>query len=309
MQDRFALKDIAAFVRVLELGSFKAAAHDLSLTPSALTQRLQKLEDAVGARLIDRTTRTVAVTAVGRAFLPSARRLLDQFDRSITDLQDMIHARGGRVTIASLISIATYVLPPALARFSAAYPDVSVRTIDDSEQDIAEYVRRGDAEFAVDMRTSDADDDPELSITPIMEDRFVLACRTGHPLAAGGPVGWDRLADMPIVTLGARSGTSRLLTDRLPERARALNWRYEVQHLSTMIGFIEAGIGVGIAPELAMRAIAGRPISYRPIVDPAFSRTVLLVERRGATLSPSASALKAMLLEEFSGAPCSIASR
>ena len=88
-----------------------------------------------------------------------------------------------------------------------------------------------------------------------------------------------------------------------------MNWRYEVQHLSTMIGFIEAGIGVGIAPELAMRAIAGRPISYRPIVDPAFSRTVLLVERRGATLSPSASALKAMLLEEFSGAPCSIASR
>ncbi|MEQ9122673.1 MAG: LysR family transcriptional regulator, partial [Alphaproteobacteria bacterium] len=76
MHDRFGLKEIAAFVRIVELGGFKAAAQELHVTPSALTQRLQKLEEAVGARLVDRTTRTVAATAVGRAFLPEARRMI-----------------------------------------------------------------------------------------------------------------------------------------------------------------------------------------------------------------------------------------
>jgi len=299
MHDRISLKEIKVFVRVMELGSFKEAARELHLTPSALTQRLQKLEAAIGARLVDRTTRTVAATAVGRSFLPSAKRLLAQFEQSVADLQDVIQIRGGRVTIASLISIATYVLPGALARFSEDHPSVGVRVIDDSEQDIAEYVRRGEAEFAVDMRMAEAEADPDLALTPIMEDHFVLACRSDHPLAEGGPVRWESLGGMPVVTLGPRSGTSRLLAAHLPAARHNPDWRYEVQHLSTMIGFIEAGIGVGIVPGLAMRAVAGRQLVHRPLVAPDFSRTVVLVQRRGASLSPGAEHLRDLLIDEF----------
>ena len=293
------LKEIEVFVKVIRRGGFKDVARELNITQSALTQRLQKLEDALGAKLIDRTTRAVAPTAVGRSFLPAAERLLAQFEQSMADLEDFIQVRHGRITIASLISVATYVLPPALARFSARHPGVGVRVIDDSEQDIAQHVRRGEAEFAVDMRTDTADDDRDLSYHPVMEDRFVLACRADHPLATGGPVAWADLADMPVVMLGPRSGTSRLLDRHLPKGPRQRPWRYEVQHLSTMIGFIEGGLGVGVVPVMAMRALAGRPLVHRPLTAPDLSRTVALIERRDATLSPAAEHLKALLLEEF----------
>jgi len=296
MHDRFGLKEIAAFLRIVELGGFKAAAQELHVTPSALTQRLQKLEDALGARLVDRTTRTVAATAVGRAFLPEARRMIGQFDRAVADLEDMIQARGGRVTIASLISIATHVLPRVLGRFSAASPDVSVRVLDDAEREIAEYVRQGDAEFAIDMLAGEADSD--LAATVLMEDPFVLACPAGHPLAAGGPLRLEDLAGQSIVTLGARTGTSRLLLGRLEATGRPLPWRYEVQHLSTLIGFVEAGVAVGLAPRLAMRPLAGRRLAHRPLDEPGLNRTVALIERQGATLSPSAARLKELVLEE-----------
>lgn len=293
------LKEIEVFVKVIRLGSFKEAARDLNVTQSALTQRLQKLEDALGARLIDRTTRTLAPTAVGLSFLSAAERLLAQYDQSIADIRDFIQVRHGRVTIASLISIATYVLPQAILRFSEAHPEVRIRVIDDAEQDIAEHVRRGDAEFGIDMRTGDEADDPELVFTGVMEDRFVLACHPDHPLAGGGPVAWEALADMPVVMLGPRSGTSRLLASRLPAATRQLAWRYEVQHLSTMIGFLEAGAGVGIVPVMAMRAMEGRALVQRPLVSPELSRTVAIIERRDASLSPAAERLKALLLEEF----------
>lgn len=301
MRTDFGLKEIDVFVKVVELGSFVKAARELRLTQSALTQRLKKLEDALGARLIDRTTRTVSPTAIGQNFLPAARRLLAQFERTVADLQDVIDIRGGRVTIASLISVATNILPAVLERFGARHPTVRVRVLDESEQDIVEHVRRGDAEFAIDMEMDAPDAD--LIFTTVMQDRFVMACRRDHPLAAGGPVRWEALTDMPVVTLGQRSGTSRLLYAQLPRAENNLAWRYEVQHLSTKMAFIEAGLGVGIIPEMSMQththAGAGSALVYRPLVEPDLSRSIVIVERRAATLSPAAAALKEALIAEF----------
>ena len=293
----YLLKEIDVFVKIIELGSFKAAAQQLHLTQSAMTQRLKKLEGTLGARLIDRTTRTVSATAVGQSFLPVAKRMLMQFEQSMDDLKDLIQARTGQVTIASLISVATYVLPGALRRFGDDHPNVGVRVLDDSEQEISAYVRRGEAEFAIHMQT--ATSDPDLITTPIIEDRYVLICRPDHPLASRRAIAWEALDAMPLVTLGTRSGTSRLLLARFANSLRGTNWRYEVQHLSTLIGFIEAGLGVGVVPAMAMRGNAGRHLVQRALVKPSFRRTVVLMQRRGIELSPAAESLKTYLLSEF----------
>jgi DNA-binding transcriptional LysR family regulator len=116
-------------------------------------------------------------------------------------------------------------------------------------------------------------------------------------------VPWEALTDMPVVTLGQRSGTSRLLYGQLPKARNNLAWRYEVQHLSTKMAFIEAGLGVGIIPEMSMQtqtqAGAGGALVYRPLVDPDFARSIVIVERRDATLSPAAAALKTALIAAF----------
>ena len=297
MRGDFGLKEIDVFVKVVEFGSFVKAARELHLTQSALTQRLKKLEDALGARLIDRTTRTVAPTAVGETFLPAARRMLAQFEQSVADIKDVIDIRGGRVTIASLISVASTILPAVLRDFGTEHPAVRVRVLDESEQDIVEHVRRGDAEFAIDMEMDAPDDD--LIVTPVMKDRFVMACRRDYPLAEGGPVSWEALADMPVVTLGQRSGTSRLLYAQLPKAQNSLAWRYEVQHLSTKMAFVEAGLGVGIIPEMSMQTSPDGALVYRPLAGPELARRIVLVERKDATLSPAAAALKDALMTAF----------
>lgn len=293
----YLLKEIDVFVKVVELGSFKAAAEELSLTQSAMTQRLKKLEDALGVRLVDRTTRSVSPTAVGARFLPMAKRMILQFEQSMQDLDDLIRVRKGQVTIASLISVATYILPAALRSFGAAHPDVGVRVLDDAEQEIAGYVQRGEAEFAIDMQTPANGHD--LTSTKLMRDRYVLACPAGHSLASRRAVPWQALADMPLVTLGSRSGTSRLFPARPEGKAHAGAWRYEVQHLSTLMGFVEAGLGVGIVPAMAIEGRTGGTIVHRRLVEPDLRRTIVMVQRRGVELSPAAQILKSSLLAAF----------
>ena len=293
----YLLKEIGVFVRIVELGSFKAAAEDLHLTQSAMTQRLKKLEDTLGVRLVDRTTRSVAPTAVGRSFLPVARRMLMQFEQSMEDLRNLIQARTGQVTISSLISVATYVLPSALRRFRDDHPNVGVRILDDAEQEIAAHVLRGEAEFGIDMQT--ASPDPAIAVTPLMEDRYVLVCRADRADAGAGPVTWREIVEMPLVTLGSRSGTNRLLHSLWSVSPGAANRQIEVQHLSTLVGAVEGGLGVGIVPALAMRGRTDGVLVQRPLVEPDLRRNVVLVQRRGIELSPAADRLRAAILSAF----------
>jgi DNA-binding transcriptional LysR family regulator len=104
---------------------------------------------------------------------------------------------------------------------------------------------------------------------------------------------------LPLVLLGARSGTNRLLVSHLAGVSYSNKWRYEVQHLSTLIGMVEAGVGVGIVPELAMRARSAPRLVQRRLVDPDFTRTIVLVERQATELSPAAEKLKSVVVETF----------
>ena len=287
---QYLLKEIAVFVRIAERGSFRAAGEDLHLTQSAMTQRLKKLEAALDVRLLDRTTRHVAPTPVGLSFLPIARRMLMQFDQCMADLGDLIHARTGQVKIASLISVATCVLPGVLKRFGEDHPNVDVRVIDDAERQIAAHVLHGDADFGIDMKTDETR--PDLVETPLIEDRYVLICRSDHPLASSSPIAWDALHSVPLITLGARSGTNRLMLNRLAGSPPGSRWRYEVQHLSTLMAMVEEGIGVGIAPELTIGKPSATSVVRRALVKPEFTRTIVLVERRDVELSPAARELR-----------------
>src|SRR3546814_8428027 len=101
-----------------------------------------------------------------------------------------------------LISVATGTLRALLCRFAGRKLRGGVRILDESEQEIVQYVRRGEAEFAVDMLT--VEPAPDLAVTPLLDDEFVLACRDDHPLASGGAMPWSALSEMPVIALGSR---------------------------------------------------------------------------------------------------------
>nr|WP_295378108.1 LysR family transcriptional regulator [Pseudoxanthomonas sp.] len=277
--------DLRAFLLVSETRSFHRAAETLHLSQPALSRRIQKLEQSVGAPLLERTTRSVVPTAVGQDLLPLVRRMLEEFDGSLFSLRGSDEHRGGQVTIACLPTAAFYFLPRVIARFHEDQPHVRFRILDLPATEGLQAVERGEVEFGINFMGSSH---PELAFDALLEDPFVLACRRDHPLARKRRIHWSDLAPYPLITVHRTSGNRTLLEGALARENLRLNWFYEVTHLSTSLGLVEAGVGISVLPRMATPQGEHPILVTRPLGHPEVSRTIGVVRRRGAQLSPAA---------------------
>lgn len=293
MNINFESLDLRAFVAIVDLGGFHRAAAALNLSQPALSRRIQRLEEAVGTPLLERTTRRVALTTMGREMLPLVRRMLEEFDSSLFAMRDLGSRRTGQVTLACVPTAAFYFLPSVIARFHALYPGIRFRILDLSANEGLESVARGEVEFGINLLGSS---DPDLAFDALIEDPFVLACRRDHPLAKKRTVTWKDIEGAPLVAVSRSSGNRMLLDAALVKTGVTLRWSYEVNHLSTSLGLVEAGLGVSVLPRLATPQGEHPIIVTRAIGAPHVSRTIGVVRRRGAQLSPPAERFLAMLL-------------
>lgn len=285
--------DLRAFLSVVELESFHRAADALHLSQPALSRRIQKLEQAIGAPLLERTTRHVSATALGTELVPLVRRMLEEFDGSLFAVRDVGVNRGGLVTIACLPTAAFYFLPTVIRQFNEEYPYIRFRILDLPATDGLQAVARGEVEFGINiMGTSD----PDLIFDRLVEDPFVLAARKDHPLAAKPAVGWAELEPYHLITVHRSSGNRTLLDAALAKSNIKLRWFYEVTHLSTSLGLVEAGLGISVLPRMATPQDDHPFLITRPIRNPEISRTIGVVRRRGGTLSPAAERFLEMLM-------------
>ncbi len=178
--------DLRVFVRVMDRGSFSAAAEDLGLTPSAVSKLISRLEDRLGARLLERSTRRLALTPEGETFLTRARRIVAEIEEAEAEVMRVRGAPRGRLRINSGTAFGLHQLTPALADFLARYPEINV----------------------------------ELSITDrlvdLIEEQADIAVRSGH--LPEGPFVQRKIADLQRVICASpaylkRRGTPRKAAD------------------------------------------------------------------------------------------------
>jgi DNA-binding transcriptional LysR family regulator len=289
MSMNFDLGDLRAFIAVAELASFRAAAETIHLSQPALSRRIDKLEEALGVRLFDRDTRNVEPTAVGRDFARKARALLDDLDSILLGVRDVAANRWGQVTLASIPSTVHYFLPAVLRRYHARFPRIRVRIIDDSANEVLSAVVHGEAELGLNMIGSD---EPAIDFEPLLTEPFVAACRRDHPLARQRSVTWAELTRYDFMTVDKASGNRLTLDLALATARNRPQPCFESRHVSTLVGFVESGLGVAAVPRLSMPR-KGHPLLAS--VDPEVTRTVGLIKRRGRSLSPAAHHLYEML--------------
>ncbi len=128
--------DLKAFVTIAERGSFSVAARTLAISPSALSQRMREFEARLGVRLLNRTTRSVALTDRGQALFNDIVPLFSGFDQALADLTAEEQVAGLLRLNLSRVA-ATYLLAPHLNAFNTAYPSVTLDiTIEDTFSDI-----------------------------------------------------------------------------------------------------------------------------------------------------------------------------
>ena len=290
------LKHLRAFVEVARQGSFTRAAGALFVSQPALTVIINQFEEFSGLRLFDRTTRRVWLTKDGRDFLPSAERVVEEFDAAVLGLSAVAERRRGRVTLATLPSVAIRLLPGILKKFTERHPAISVHLHDSNASGVQRRVERGEVDFGIASRW---EDNAELRFEALLRDRFGLVCRPDHPLAKSGePLAWSELAGYPFLGLARDTGIWPLLNgiDGLPDSVRRP--LYEVANIATLEGMLQAGLGITVLPELALPRAHAPALMFRPLVGPALRREICVIRRHGRSLSPAAQRMLELIQAE-----------
>jgi len=284
----FDLNDLLAFRAVAELANFRKAAESVHLSQPAFSRRIDKLEQALGVRLLERTTRRVELTTVGREFERRVRHLLDELDNTLLGIRGVAATRMGEVTVACVPSTVNYYLSQVIRRYHEDSPKVRVKVLDAGANEALAAVARGEADFGINFMGSQEGD---LDFTPLIEERFVAACRRDHPMAKMRRVTWSQLSEYDYIAVSRTSGNRLLLDQALVGVPGLPQSIYETQHVTTMLGLVEAGLGVAAVPSMAMPG-ADHPLLVQvPLVEPVVTRKIGLIRRRGRSLSPAAQQL------------------
>jgi DNA-binding transcriptional LysR family regulator len=280
----FDLQQLQAFVAVADKGGFRPAAEDLHLSPAALSRRVDRLEQLLGARLFQRTTRSVRLTHVGESFLARARAALDDLESAVLGIHEISARHAGRVTVACLPSGAVTQMPRAIAGFAKLMPHVRVRVIDGGMNEVAASVLSGEADFGVGFAGAL---DAALGFEPLFDDSYVLAIRRDHPLSRKRSPKLADFAQERWLAVARTSGNRQLLDEYFAASRRAPQAWLEVSHVSTLLAMVEAGLGVGIVPTMALDA-KHHLVKGLALADVRLKRRIGLITPASGRLTPLA---------------------
>lgn len=284
-------RQLQAFVALARLRSFTRAAAECHLSQPAFSALIQGLEQAVGVRLFERSTRHVALTVEGEVFERSAAPLLAQLQQALAELRDHAQLRRGKVSLALLPSLAAGWLPDLLGRFRALYPGVELQVADVLSEPCVARVREGQADLAIATVRVDT---PELRAEPFSSDRFHLVCPKGHELLDRPRLTPRDLQPFPFIHLARHSSVRQLLDAAVhPLQMQTL---MEVEQLATVMGMVRAGLGLSVVPGFSLFHFKHPGLATRELRWKGLHRQLFLIRRRDRELSTAARALYELML-------------
>jgi DNA-binding transcriptional LysR family regulator len=284
MQINLSSRTLHAFLTLVECRQFNHAADRCNISQSAFSQLITRLEDQLGVRLFERSTRSVSLTPEGELLVPVARRMLDDIASITADLS--AHAKGlrGKAAFAAVPTLADNWLPRVIADFQERFPGMWVQFFDVTTQPSLELVRRGSAEFALNVRAAESE---ELEVQHLFSKRFFLVCPPDHRLASRKRIAMKDLAGCSYINSNKHGAIWPYLSPFM-DGVPLVDTGLEVGHFSTLAGLIANGLGVSVVPEFSVPQFRYRGLTAIAISDKNLTCPVLMVKRRGHRLSEAA---------------------
>ncbi|MGO4604084.1 LysR substrate-binding domain-containing protein [Terrabacter sp. 2YAF2] len=280
------LRRLRLLREVSRLGSLTAAAAEMSFTTSAVSQQVTKLEREMGVALLERHPRGAVLTEAGRALL----RYADDIDRIIeaarAEMDEFAGLRRGQLRVGTFPTVGASLMPEVVLAFRARHPEVAVTVVSARRAGLIDRLKRRDIELTLlwDYPWQRIKDE-ELATVTLMSDPTLLLLPREHELAHARAARVEDLRDQQWIVRDEHpvADVLRRLCQAAgfePSVAFAANDYQETQ------GMVAAGIGIALAPQLALSAL--RPDVVAVPLESSPSRRILLAQLAGRHLSPSA---------------------
>jgi DNA-binding transcriptional LysR family regulator len=244
------LSQLRALVAIADCGNFSEAALEMDLSQSTVSHAIANLEEELGVVLLQRGRHGAQLTPVGERITTYARQVLDLLTTMASEADQAKGLQGGTLRIASFRSVATHVIPGAIARLHSRYPNVVVNLIEmDELHELKQSLQKGEADIAV----AEVIYGEGFESVHIFDDEYVALLPPSYSLCSAS-LSLEDLRQFPII--GSTHSTCGLrVNNQLASLERPLKVAYRIRHDSSMVAMVQQGLGVAILPRLAAEPV------------------------------------------------------
>jgi DNA-binding transcriptional LysR family regulator len=286
-------RQLRAFVLVAQHLNFTRAAEALFITPAGLSLLIRELENQLGFRLFDRTTRHVALTAQGRQLLAATRRSLEELDGALSRIGQTARQASHTLSVGAGQLVAANILPQAIKQFRGDRPEVRIEIFDADPGTILQKVRGGTLDLGLgSFKLGAVKNTPGIRRT--MFFRFsLMVIRPDSPTALRRTsTTWSALKGERLILPSPMRAT---IDQHLAQAGVSSAPTMVVNRFDTLIALVEAGEGTGIVPSFALPACQRRNVVMSRLINPTVPVELFQIQHRGRKLSPAAEDFTAFL--------------
>ena len=281
------LRHLRYFLAVAEALNFTKAAAQLRVAQPALSRRVQDLEDEIGVDLLKRSPRGVTLTAEGKLFLEKTRHLLKLADESVEQVRALARGQSGDLHIGYSPSPTVEILPPALAAFQKAFPNVNVLLHDASQRELAEGLQNGTLELAITPGTANLQI-AGIEFEVLRSYPFCVALAPMHPLTRLKAIPLEKVGAEPMVGFARKD-----YPDFMPMIERIFlplgvkpRLAVECDSASSLITAVETGRGIAVTIPV-FKIVSGKRLVFRPIAGSKEVISVGIARAKNGDVTPA----------------------
>jgi DNA-binding transcriptional LysR family regulator len=284
-------RQLRAFRLAAQHRSFARAAEALYITPSGLSVLIKELENRVGFRLFDRTTRHVELTPDGRQLLAVIQRSLEELDLAIANIGRSAKGTRESISLGTTPLVAANILPPAMREFRILRPDLQIQLFDADLPTLIQMVEAGKLDMSLGIFRAM----PDVRRDPFFRFSFMVARAAKGDAQPRKTTSWSALEGETLISLSPGHPHQQLIDKHLAQAGVKVRTRSVVNLLDTQIALVEAEEGIAIIPSFGMPACRHRKVTVSQLTNPIVRFDFHMICRRGKELPAGADEFTAFL--------------
>jgi DNA-binding transcriptional LysR family regulator len=290
-------RQLETVLALAEYGSFIAAAALLKTSQPAVTRTIKHVEEVLGIKLFDRSTRSVHITPAGKEFVGVAGRMLNDLKITIRSMRELSDQRRGQIIIASIVSVANGKLPGLVSAYRLDYPGIEIHVRDGAYDAVMEEVRSGAADFGITYLANLPD---SFTSVPLGTEDLTVVLPRNHALSTKKDLSLSDLKGVPLVSLPSDSRTRRIIDSAASAEGLTLDHVVIVLQFTTMLAFVRAEVGLAIAPRHGIESFLGKELVALPLRGRPRAGDLAMVKLKDREPSPAAAGLMALVQRSWS---------
>lgn len=278
-------RQLRAFLLVAQQRSFVRAAEALFVSPSGLSVLIRELENQLGFRLFDRTTRHVGLTKYGGEMLGVVRESMERIESTVSRINQSAVEAQSMLSIGAPPLVAANVLPEAIKEFRAHRPDLRIRVYDVGGDALTRLVKEGRLDMSIGGFFKAA---PEIRRIPLFRFCLMVARSDNDPALRRNSSTWSALDGEQVLALAAGNLVQDFIDRSLAKAKIHVRPVATFNYLDTMIAMVEAGEGIAIIPSFVLPACRNRKVAVSKLINPVVNLDFSRISLRGRRLPSGA---------------------